>query len=79
MITPLIIASSFILIGVVLVRSACKSISAGAAEPDEGDTIFRKKQTILFSVFVITQIVFGCISILAGVGLAVATAYGLPK
>ncbi|MEW6127812.1 MAG: hypothetical protein AB1757_12310 [Acidobacteriota bacterium] len=73
MILPLLIAVTFIVAGGILIRSARKSLSTGKAETDENDIFYKAHQPIRFFIFIIAQIVFGCLLVLAGLALIVAS------
>lgn len=73
MITPIILALLFVVIGIVLVHAARKSISNGVADTEDSGTLHRDEQPVRFSLFVAAQMIFGFIAILAGVSLAVVS------
>ncbi len=73
MITPIILALLFVVIGIVLVHAAGKSISNGVADTEDSGTLQRDEQPVRFSLFVAAQMIFGFIAILAGVSLAVVS------
>lgn len=71
MVEPLLIAFALVCVGIILVRSACKSIASGEAETEDDGVIHKKTNPIRFFLFIITQLGFGCIFIIAGVAFAI--------
>jgi hypothetical protein len=75
MASQLLIALTLVFVGLVLIRSARRSLSTGMAVTDENDLILRRRHPVRFPVFVAAQMVFGCLFLLAGLAIGAALFY----
>jgi hypothetical protein len=75
MASQLLIALTLVFVGMVLIRSARQSLSAGEAVTDENDLIGKRQHPVRFTLFVTAQLVFGCIFLVAGLAIGAALFY----